>query len=71
MTVGAITGLALLDLPEDVYKGQKSETSDSHVFYYPLLDDSTTDTMLLHQERISGKSPAKYRINSPTDTSKE
>lgn len=67
MTVGAMTGLALLDLPEDVYKGQKPESSDSHVFYYPLLDDSTTDTVILHQERISGKSPAKDRIDGPTD----
>ncbi|OJJ54242.1 hypothetical protein ASPSYDRAFT_161355 [Aspergillus sydowii CBS 593.65] len=58
MTVGARTGVALLGLPEDVYRGQKSETSDSHVLYYPLLDDSTTGTTLLHQERISGMTVA-------------
>ncbi|KAL4911753.1 transcription factor IIIC subunit delta N-term-domain-containing protein [Aspergillus aurantiobrunneus] len=57
LAVGALTGLSLLDLPENAYTAHVSKNSDTHAYYYPMMVDSANgiiSTRVAHQERISG-----------------
>ncbi|KAL4940439.1 hypothetical protein BDV06DRAFT_19821 [Aspergillus oleicola] len=57
MAVGAVAGLALVDIPEHAYKGQDMGDTDTHVHYYPITSDSANGIASFrsaHLERISG-----------------
>ncbi|KAL4778963.1 transcription factor IIIC subunit delta N-term-domain-containing protein [Aspergillus varians] len=69
MAVGTVTGLSLLDLPEHAYRGDDSEDSDTHAFYYPMHVDSDNDITPTRAPRLERTSGMTIAIDPESETS--